>query len=70
MPMVREGLCTRYACSVCPGSPYELPGIVGEEIWGKLYAYVAAGVHARLLRSPWYIPVSSSHRLLTLPLQQ
>jgi len=47
MPMVREGLCIRYACSACPVSPCcELAGIVDEEIWGNVYAYVAAEVHA------------------------
>lgn len=46
MPMVREGLCIRYACSACPVSPSELAGVVHEEIWGNVYAYVAAEVHA------------------------
>jgi len=48
--MVREGLCIRYACSACPVSPCELSGSVDEEIWGNVYAYVAAEVHARLPR--------------------
>jgi len=45
MPMVREGLCIRYACSACPVSPCGLADVVDEEIWGNVY-HVAAEVHA------------------------
>ena len=50
--MLREGLCIHYLYSACPGSPYEPPGILGEEIWGKVYGYVAASVVARPLCCP------------------